>query len=66
MKSINVILYWIIVMVIGLSACGDDDEKTIPAHTEEEKILWQYFMHSGHFDLHRKRLLMWQHFHMMW
>mgnify|MGYP000768401482 CR=1 FL=1 len=34
--------------------------------TEEEKILWQYFMHSGHFDLHRKRLLMWQHFHMMW
>ena len=25
MKSINVILYWIIVMVIGLSACGDDD-----------------------------------------
>ena len=38
MKSINVILYWVIVMVIGLSACGDDDEKTIPAHTEEEKI----------------------------
>ena len=38
MKSINMILYWVIAMVIGLSACGDDDEKTIPAHTEEEKI----------------------------
>ena len=51
MKSINVILYWVIVMVIGLSACGDDDEKTIPAHTEEEKI-WiadnqKYFQEKG-------------------
>lgn len=36
MKSINVLLYWVI--VIGLSACGEDGKKIIPAHTEEEKI----------------------------
>lgn len=38
MKSINVVLYWVVVMMVCLPACSDDDEKTIPAHTEEEKI----------------------------
>ncbi|WFE83246.1 FKBP-type peptidyl-prolyl cis-trans isomerase [Parabacteroides chongii] len=38
MKSIYVALCWVVVMMLGLPACSDDDGKTIPAHTEEEKL----------------------------
>ena len=38
MKSIYVALCWVVVMVTGLVACSDDEGKTIPAHTEAEKL----------------------------
>lgn len=33
-----VALCWAVMMVAGLVACSDDERKTIPAHTEAEKL----------------------------
>lgn len=38
MRSVYVVLCWAMTMMIGLPSCSDDIGKTIPAHTEEEKL----------------------------
>ena len=38
MRSVYVVLCWVMTMMIGLPSCSDDIGKTIPAHTEEEKL----------------------------
>lgn len=51
MKSIYATLSLVVLMMVGLPSCSDDDGKTIPAHTEEEK---QWILDNQNYFQERK------------
>lgn len=51
MKSIYVTLCWVMVMMIGLPSCSDDNGKTIDAYTKEEK---QWILENQNYFQERK------------
>lgn len=51
MKSIYVVLCWVMVVMAGMSSCSDDIGKTIPAFTEEEK---QWILENQNYFQERK------------